>query len=132
MLTAAEAKSLGGIARQVRALLVGIDKLPEAFDEIGRLETRLAEAQQEHRKAEADVVASRATFLKLDADVQRLQAQYAQLDQEYRAKKQALDATLTTTQAEIAAAQALKQETEEQLASITAKWQLKTGQAAAH
>ena len=44
MITAAEGKSLGGISRQVRALLTGIEKLPEAFDEVEALEIRLARA----------------------------------------------------------------------------------------
>ena len=132
MLTAAEAKSLGGIARQVRALLTGIDKLPDAFEAIEGAEVQLATVKKEQLRVEADVAATRATFAKLDADMQRLQVRYAQLDQEYHAKQQALEARLSTTRAELTAAQALKRETEEQLATITAKWHLKTGQAAAH
>ena len=132
MMTAQEAKSLGGIARQVRALLAGIDKLPDAFDEVEGLEARLATAKRDTRTVEADAVTVRAALTKLDQDYQRLQAQYGQLDQEYRSKQQALDSTLTATRAEVAAAQQLKHDTEAQLAKITADWHLKTGQAAPH
>lgn len=113
MLSAAEARSLGGIARQVRALLTGIDKLPEAFDEAERLDVRLATAKREQLQVEADIAASRAAFAKLDGDFQTLQRQYAELDAEYRTKQQALETTLRTTRAEVAAAQTLKQDTEE-------------------
>lgn len=131
MLTAAEAKSLGGIARQVRALLTGIDKLPDAFDQVEGLEVRLATAKREKLTVEADVAAMRAVFVKLDLDYQSLQKQYGQLDQEYRVKQRQLESTLNTVQTELAAAQQLKHDTEEQLASITAKWHLKMGQASA-
>ena len=127
MMTAAEARSLGGIARQVRGLLNGIDQLPEAFEEVERMEGRRDAATREHRAVEADVAALRTAFTKLDQDYQSLQTQYGRLDQEHRAKQAQLDASLSTVRTELAAAQKLKHETEEQLAAITAKWNLAHG-----
>lgn len=76
---------------------------------------------RQHTSLESDIAALRAVFSKLDADYQALQKQYGQLDQEHRAKKQQLDATLRPLLAEVVAAQTLKQDTEEQLAKISAK-----------
>ena len=128
MITAAEAKSLGGISRQVRALLTGIEKLPEAFDEVEALEVRLATAKREQLTVVADIAALRATFAKLDGDYQTLQKRYTQLDGEYRTKEQQIEDSLSTARAELAATQQLKRDTEAQLAELTAKWSLKTGQ----
>lgn len=127
MLTTAEAKSLGGIARQVRALLAGIDKLPDAFEQVEGLEVQLATAKKEKLAVESDLAALKASLAKLGEDYQRLQSRYAQLDADYRAKKESLEATLSTTLADLATAQQLKQDTEAQLAKITADWHLKTG-----
>jgi hypothetical protein len=113
MLTSAEAKSLGGIARQVRALLVGIDKLPEAFEQVEGLEVSLATAKKEKQLVESDTAALRATFAKLDADYRQLQTLYAGLDGTYRAKKEQLELTLSTVLGDLAEAQQLKQEAEE-------------------
>ena len=121
MMTAAEAKSLGGIARQVRALLNGIDKLPEAFDEVEGLEGRRDAAKREHRAVEADITASRAALSTLDADYQVLQKQYEQLDQQYRDKKQTLEGSLNTVRGDLDAANQLKQELDDALALLKAK-----------
>jgi predicted nucleic acid-binding Zn-ribbon protein len=130
MITAAEAKSLGGISRQVRALLTGIDKLPEAFDEVEALDIRLATAKREQLTVVADIAALRATFAKLDGDYQRLQQKYGQLEGEYRTKEQNLEATLSATREKLAVIEQLIPETEARLASITKDWHLKTGQPA--
>ena len=127
MMTAAEAKSLGGIARQVRALLNGIDKLPEAFDEVEGLEGRRDAAKREHRAVEADITASRAAVASLDQDYEVLRQQYATLDSEHRSKKDQLEATLSTTRAELAAMENLKRETEAHLAAFAAKWNVTHG-----
>ncbi|TKB91785.1 MAG: hypothetical protein E8D41_09935 [Nitrospira sp.] len=132
MMTAQEAKSLGGIARQVRALLTGIDKLPDAFDEVEGLEVRLATAKREQLTVEADVAAVRAAFAKLDGDYQRLQTRYSQLATEYRDKEQTLDATLSTKREKLAEIERLIPETEERLAAITKDWHLKTGTPSPH
>jgi chromosome segregation ATPase len=121
MITAAEAKQLGGVARQVRALLLGIDKLPEAFDEVEGLEVRLATAKRELRDVDAQMTASKLAAAKLDSDYRDLQVRYGQLDAEYRDKQAQLEASLSTLLAEVAAAQDLKRETEQQLAAISAK-----------
>ena len=130
MITAAEAKSLGGISRQVRALLTGIDKLPEAFDEVEALEIRLATAKREQLTVVADIAALRATFAKLDGDYQRLQQKYGQLEGEYRAKAQTIDAALSAKREKLAVIEQLIPETEARLAGITKDWHLKTGQPA--
>lgn len=130
MITAAEAKSLGGISRQVRALLTGIDKLPEAFDEVEALEIRLATAKREQLTVVADIAALRATFAKLDGDYQRLQQKFGQLEGEYRTKEQTLEATLSATREKLAVIEELIPQTEARLASITKDWHLKTGQPA--
>ena len=130
MITAAEAKSLGGISRQVRALLTGIDKLPEAFDEVEALEIRLATAKREQLTVVADIAALRATFAKLDGDYQRLQQKYGQLEGEYRAKEQTIDAALSAKREKLAVIEQLIPETEARLAGITKDWHLKTGQPA--
>jgi chromosome segregation ATPase len=130
-ITAAEARQCAGLARQIRGLLAGIDNLGDAFDDAERLEGRIAAAKKEKLAVEADIAASRAAFNKLDGDFQKLQASYSQLDAKHREEKARLDSTLSATRAELAAAQQLKHDTEEQLATITAKWHLKTGQATA-
>ena len=131
MMSAAEAKTLGTIAQQVRGLLTGIDRLPEAFAEVEGLEVRVAVARKEHARVEADITALKTAYTTLDGDYQMLQASYRQLDAKHREEKARLDATLTAVLAKVAAAQQLKHDTEEQLATITAKWHLKTGHAAA-
>jgi chromosome segregation ATPase len=130
-ITAADARQCAGLARQIRGLLTGIDNLGEAFDDAERLESRIAAAKRELVTVESDVAALRATFATLDANYAVLQKSYGQLDAEHRTKKQSLEATLSTVRAELTAAQQLKLDTEEQLATITAKWHLKTGQAMA-
>ena len=121
MMTTTEAKSLGGIARQVRALLNGIDKLPEAIDEVEGLEGRRDAAKREHRALESDIATLRAVFDTLDADYRALQKQYGQLDQEYRDKKQTLEASLNTVRGDLDAANQLKQELDDALALLKAK-----------
>lgn len=122
MLTAAEAKSLGGITRQIRGLLQGIDQLPEAFEQVEGLEVSLATAKKEKQIVESDTAALKTTFAKLDGDYQRLQTQYASLDEEYRDKRQQLEDSLVGLRADLAAGQLLRQETEDQLAALKAKF----------
>jgi predicted nucleic acid-binding Zn-ribbon protein len=131
MLTVQEAKSLGNISRQIRGLLSGIDRLPEAFDEVEALEIRLATAKREQLTVVADIAALRATFAKLDGDYQRLQQKFGQLEGEYRAKEQVLEATLAGKREKLAVIEQLIPETEARLANITKDWHLKTGQPAA-
>jgi chromosome segregation ATPase len=121
MLTSAEAKSLGGIARQVRALLVGIDKLPDAFDQVEGLEVQLAAAKKEKLAVEADTAALKATLTQLNEDYRRLQAQYAGLNAEYRTRKDRLESGLSTLLTDVAEAEQRKLEIEAQLASLKAK-----------
>ena len=120
-LTAQEARSLSGIARQVRALLAGIDKLPEAFSEVEAMEVRIAEAKQEKLTVEADIAALRADFTKLDGEYRSLQQRYDGLRDEYKAKREELEASCCTLQADVEAAKQLKQETENHLAALKAK-----------
>ena len=107
-------------------------KLTEVLESAIAAHTALEPVMQQKAALESDVAALRTAFKTLDQDYQRLQAQYGQLDHEYRTKQQALDSTLTTTRAEVAAAQQLKRDTEAQLAKITADWHLKTGHPVAH
>jgi chromosome segregation ATPase len=62
----------------------------------------------------------------LQRSIDERQAQMDQLDADYSTKKQDLDARLSTARAEVEAAKKLKQDTEAQLAAITASWHLKT------
>lgn len=121
MITAAEAKQLGGLARQVRGLLLGIDKLPDAFNEAEGLEVRLATAKQELRDVDSQIAASKLGASQLDKDYQELQTRYGQLDADYRQKEADLKSSLSTLLAAVAAAQQLKEETEQQLTAISEK-----------
>ncbi|TKB72530.1 MAG: hypothetical protein E8D46_13040 [Nitrospira sp.] len=103
-------------------------KLADVLESAMAAHTALETVTKQKAELEADVAALRGVFTQLDADYQALRAQHGQLDREHRAKQQALDATLTTTRAEVAAAQQLKRDTEAQLAKITADWHLKTNQ----
>ncbi len=103
-MTAAEARQLGGIARQIRGLLTGIEKLPEAFDEVEALDLRVDVAKRELRSYE------------------ELAAKYANLDREYSQKRAELEASLEILRAEMAAAQRLKEEIEEKLTALKAKF----------
>ena len=107
-------------------------KLTEVLESAMAAPTALELVTHQKSALEADVAALRTAFTTLDQDYQRLQTQYGQLDHEHRTKQQALDSTLTTTRAEVAAAQQLKRDTETQLAKITADWHLKTGHPVAH
>lgn len=106
-------------------------KLAEVVAAAIEADTALQPVTKQKQALESDVAALRTDVATLNADYQRLQKSYGQLDAEHRARKQQLEATLSTVLAELAAAQQLKHDTEEQLATITAKWQLKTGHAAA-
>ena len=107
-------------------------KLAEVLTAAIAADGALEPVRKQQQQLDADVAALRTAFTTLDQDYQRLQTQYGQLDHEYRTKQQALDSTLTTTRAEVAAAQQLKRDTETQLAKITADWHLKTGHPVAH
>jgi chromosome segregation ATPase len=121
MLTTADAKALGGIARQIRGLLHGIDQLPEAFEQVEGFEVRLSEAKKAKLAIDADVAALRASFTKLDEDYTNLRQQYARLDTDHASRKRELEASLSTLLADVAAAQQLKQEAEDHLNSLRAK-----------
>ena len=103
-------------------------KLADVLESAMAAHTALEPVTQQKAALESDVAALRVAFTKLDQDHQRLQTQYGQLDHDYRTKQQVLEATLSATRAEVAAAQQLKRDTETQLAKITADWQLKTNQ----
>ena len=76
---------------------------------------------QRHASLESDVATSRAALSTLDADYQVLQKQYGQLDQQYRDKKQTLEASLNTVRGDLDAANQLKQELDDALALLKAK-----------
>ena len=77
-LTAAEARSLGAIARQMRALFVGVDKLPEAFEAAENLEARVTAAHEQLRDVEASTARAKAELA--DAEAQTRQARKKQED----------------------------------------------------
>lgn len=121
-ITSSEARQCAGLARQIRGLLTGIDNLGEAFDDAERLEGRITAAKKEKLAVDADIAQARAVFAKLDGDYHTLQASYSQLDAAHRSKKAHLEATLRTLQEEVAVARKLKQETDDQLAALAAKF----------
>ena len=104
-------------------------KLTEVLAAAIAADVALEPVTQQKAALESDVAALRASFAKLDGDFQMLQRRHARLDEEHQAKHHALDASLSTARADLAAVEQLKRDTEVQLAELTTKWHLKMGQA---
>lgn len=63
-ITAVEARACGNLARQVRGLLTGIDRLSDAFDEAEKIDARVAAAKREQAMVEVAGSCSPATSWK--------------------------------------------------------------------
>ncbi len=103
-------------------------KLADVLESAMAANTALEPVTQHKAALESDVAALRASFAKLDGDFQMLQRRHARLDEEHQAKQHALEASLSTARADLAAVEQLKRDTEVQLAELTTKWNLKAGQ----